>query len=223
MFRLIQDEGTQMKGTIWISILLAFVLTACSGSVPKQVQPTAEPEPSPTISEKASYSPDLRVYDVRVESGNLNIEICFKIPSADKDWVLGRLPGDVYISAGNQDIPMQFFNLVSLEPDGNSTFPLRCDKLVFSAPSDFETKESTLTVERIAASMPSDVDWDDLLHRLDEVAPGLEIKPMPDQGGPSFGIVRTPEGMTDIEAHNLVLGLVEPVIIGPWNIPIKPQ
>jgi hypothetical protein len=66
--------------------------------------------------------------------------------------------------------------------------------------------------------MPLDVNWDQLLQRIHEVAPSLVIEPMPEQGGPS--VAQTPPGMTDLEAHNLVVGMVEPVIIGPWIMPI---
>ena len=68
---------------------------------------------------------------------------------------------------------------------------------------------------RIAADFPNDVDWEQVLQRLEAAAHGVVIEPMYDAIGPSFNLVETPPGMTALEAHNLVAGMIEPVVIGP--------
>ena len=201
-------------------VMLGLTITSCSVLAPSPVQPAAAIEPAPLPQDELPYSPEFEIQAATYDAGNVSIIVCFNIPTAEGDWILGRLPGDVYLSDTSQVVPLLSFHLVSLDAQSNSDFPRRCDRFDASPSVGFDRVRAVLTVERIAASMPSEVDWDQLLQRVDEAAADLVIEPMPDQEGPSFGVARTPPGMTDLEAHNLVVGLVEPVIIGPWVIPI---
>jgi len=201
-------------------VIVGLTITACSGVAPSPVQPTATIEAAPLPQGELPYSPEFEVQTAMYDSGTVRIILCFNIPTAEEDWVLGRLPGDVYLSDMSQVVPLQSFSLVSLDAQSDPESPRRCDRFEASPPAGFDGEQAVLSVARIAASMPVEVDWDQLLQRIHEAAPSLVIEPMPDQGGPSFAVAQTPPGMTDLEAHNLVVGLVEPVIIGPWVIPI---
>jgi hypothetical protein len=116
---------------------------------------------------------------------------------------------------------MSSFTSFSIQPASSGTLARRCDNLLFPLPENFGSHEDTLTIERIAASLPADPDWSGLLHRLQQVAPGIVIEPLEGSGGLSFALIEKPPGMTDLEAHNVVVGIAEPVEIGPWEIPIE--
>ncbi|MGH2604977.1 MAG: hypothetical protein ACRDG5_00160 [Anaerolineales bacterium] len=113
---------------------------------------------------------------------------------------------------------MTHFSLVSLEPASESAAGRRCDRLAFDLPDGFRATNTTLVVQRLAASLPHDPDWDGLRKMLAEVVPGLVIQPLLGAEGLSFALVQAPDGMTDLEAHNIVVGLAEPVVVGPWTI-----
>lgn len=185
--------------------------------------PTATLHISPTAS--AGFAPELEIRDVNVSETSIGITVCFVLPSADKDWVLGRLPGDVYLSDGRHTVPLQAFSLVAFEEQSDPASTTRCDRFNSDLPPDFHIEQATLTVERVSASMPDEIDWEQVLERVERAEPGVVIEPMQDEPGPSFAVVETPPDMTDLEAHNLVVGVIEPVVIGPWSVPlaIDPQ
>lgn len=79
----------------------------------------------------------------------------------------------------------------------------------------------SLIVDPVTYDVPQAIDWDTVKQRVQVVAPGLEFAPLPDQSGPSVEVIQTPEGMTAEEASNLIVGLVDPVILGPWEIRVQ--
>jgi hypothetical protein len=38
--------------------------------------------------------------------------------------------------------------------------------------------------------------------------------------GGIYALIDTPPGMSDNQAHDIVVGMAEPVVIGPWALPI---
>jgi hypothetical protein len=146
------------------------------------------------------------------------VSVCFELPS-EGDWVLGRLLGDVALSDAHGATSMESFELLA----SSEGPPRRCDRLFFSRPGGFPPGEYTLTIARLSASIPAEPDWAALEKALAQAAPGLVIEQLPDQAGLAFGLISTPAGMTDSEAADLVVGLAEPVLIGPWSVPIEIQ
>lgn len=146
------------------------------------------------------------------------VSVCYELPS-DADWVLGRLLGDVTLSDGQVSAAMDHFELLATV-DNRLT---RCDRLFFTRPGGFPPGVYSLTIIRLAASIPAEPDWAALESTLADAAPGLVIEPLPGQSGLSFGLIGVPAGMTDAEAANLVLGLAEPVVVGPWSIRVEIQ
>jgi len=167
------------------------------------------------------YSPDLEIRELIVTETSISFTVCYSLPSSDNSWVLGRLPDDVYISDEIQFVSLQSFSLVGFEEQSDSTTRTRCDRTKANLPTNFQIDQAALTVERIAAAIPEEIDWDNILQQVEMVAPGLEIEPILDQPGPGFAVVNTPTGMTALEAHNLVIGMIEPVFIGPWSLSIS--
>ena len=76
----------------------------------------------------------------------------------------------------------------------------------------------TLTIKRLAASLSPDQDWPALQKALEQE--GILVAPLPDDGR-SFALIRRPPEMSDQEASLVVTGLQEPVVLGPWVIPIS--
>jgi hypothetical protein len=146
------------------------------------------------------------------------LSLCYELPS-DADWVLGRLLGDVTLSDAQGSAPMDHFEFLATSDDP----PRRCDRLFFSRPGGFPPGVYSLTIARLAASIPAEPDWAALETALADAAPGLLIEPLPGEPGLSFGLAATPSGMTDAEAADLVVGLAEPVLIGPWSVQIEIQ
>lgn len=167
------------------------------------------------------YDPNLEISDVEVTGNRINLTICFEPPSDRADWMMGRLHGDVYIDDGTHKVILSRFTLESPYNISGSSAQPRCYRSGSSKPGDFQIDQATLTVERIAATIGSKVDWDAVLEKIGLVAPGIVIDPILDQPGPGFAVIETPPGMTALEAHNIVMGLMEPVVIGPWSIPIQ--
>lgn len=215
--RITQKALATLGAFVFVGVI---AITGCSGA---EVEPSFPPQtafPTQTSTAAPSYSPKLDVREISIAQSDISFTVCFALPPSDKAWVLGRLPGDVFLSDGQQSVVLQSFSLVGFEEKSDSAFNTRCDQFTSSLPANFDRNQATLTVKRIAASMPQQIDWDRVLDRVEALAPGVVIEPMPDQGGPSFAVVEVPSGMTDLEAHNLVVGTIDPVIIGPWTVPI---
>ena len=166
------------------------------------------------------YTPNLEITRDSLVGSQYSITICFDLPSNRNDWIMGRLAGDVYLSDGTHTVPLTNFSLESLDTKSGSTGRTRCDRSETEIPDGFNFGQATLTVERIAATIPNDVDWDPVIESVEEIAPDLVWYPLDDQPGPGFGMEEPPPGMTAMEAHDLILGLIEPVVIGPWSIPV---
>jgi hypothetical protein len=175
-------------------------------------------------------SSDFRAYDapsgnvlrVRVLSTEqispeqVKVSVCYQLPS-ESDWILGRLFGDVTLSDDQGKAVLDDLELLAL----SDSPPRRCDRLFFSRPGGFPPGDYSLTIVRLAATIPEQPDWAALQTALADVAPGLLIERLPGQAGLAFGLIEKPSGMTDAEAADLVVGLAEPVLIGPWVVPVE--
>lgn len=183
--------------------------------------------PLPVTPQKTSaftneiYDPNLEISEVEVTGNRIELTICFDPPSDRADWMLGRLPDDVYIYANTHTVILSGFTLASPFNKSSSSDQPRCYRSGSSIPDDFRIDQAILTVERIAATIPSKVDWDAVLEQIELVAPGIVIDPILDQPGPGYGLLEYPPYMTALEASYIVVGLFEPVYIGPWSIPIQ--
>lgn len=217
-------KGYGLAPKILLPFLLLLIAAACSGdpSTPGGQNSLAVTAIDKVMeSPSAEYSPDFEVKSIGYDGTVVQLVVCFDLPSSDKDWVLGRLPGDVSLGDGTNEVVMPSFSFVSLDSGNGSAASRRCDEFVVSTPAQLEVESIFLRVERIAASVPPEVDWDLVRGRLQQTAAGLEIEPMPGEGGPSFGLTHVPPGMSDLEAHNLVVGVIDPVILGPWIVPFE--
>jgi hypothetical protein len=167
-----------------------------------------------------SFKPNISILSARAEAGKAYVSACFDLPS-DLDWVLGRLPGDVSIASGAEIIPLSYFELLDLKEPTSSQLARRCDRLVFDLPDGFELRGAMLVVQRLAASLPADPDWTQIQGTLADMQAGIIIEPLEDTAGLSFALIEKPSNMTDLQAHNVVVGIAEPVEIGPWILPIE--
>ncbi len=144
------------------------------------------------------------------------VTVCYEIPTADPSWLIGRLNGDVILSDGSTLIPMGSIDLVGwkLRPDG---VPYqRCDRVGFPMTEEPGEGMYTLTIRRIAADLPDEPDWAELQRRLDAAHTGIRIEPLPDAEGLSFALIERPAAMSDLEAHDVVVGMAGDVVEGPW-------
>lgn len=186
--------------------------------------PISHPSEVCTPTPQSEYCSSFQLVEIRkvlINGERVNLTICFSLPSPNPSWVLVRVPGDVSLSDGQHVIPLNSFSFVSFEDRSDPACKMRCDEFKSSLPEDFKIDEAILTVKRIAADFPAKIDWDAVLQELERVAPDLVIEPDRDQPGPGFGVIEMPPGMTNHEAVYLVVGLIEPVVIGPWSIPIQ--
>jgi hypothetical protein len=158
----------------------------------------------------------------RTLSGEAHIAFCYDLPS-DLDWVPGRLPNDVRLNerGGLRSFSLSHFDLIEVTQSSGSKRARRCDNLVFYLGEESWADEYILTVERIAASIPADPDWDQLEQKLVEEHTGIVIERLPGAEGLSFSLKEKPAEMTDLEAHDIVVGMADPVVIGPWRFAIS--
>jgi hypothetical protein len=183
--------------------------------------------PLPVTPQKTSvftneiYDPNLEISKVEVTGNRIDLTICFDPPSDRADWMMGRLPDDLYLYDGTHTVILHGFTLASPYNKSGSSAQPRCYRTGSSIPYDFRIDQATLTVERIAATIGNKVDWDAVLEQIELVAPGIVIDPDLDQPGPGYGLLEYPPYMTAQEASHIVDGLFEPVYIGPWSIPIQ--
>jgi len=216
-------KHTPLARPLLLSLAGSLAIAACApfttgATVPAPTQ--SESTLTPTSAQNVAYSPSFEVTQAIRQNDSVTITVCFNLPDADKDWVLGRLAGDVLLSDGRDQIALDSFTLVSLDQKSAPPPIRRCDLFTADVPASFSLSEARLEVKRIAASMPQSIDWDIVTQRVQHIAPGLEFAPLPDQSGPSIEVIQTPPGMTAEEASNLVVGLVDPVILGPWDVPV---
>ena len=148
------------------------------------------------------------------------VTVCFDHP-ASSSWLLGRLSGDVALSDGADSVAMRSFELVGWRVGENGELDQRCDRIQFVMSSIQPQREYTLTIQRIAADLPEDPDWEELQRRLDAAGTGIQIEPLEDAGGFSFALLERPDSMTDLEAHNVVVGMAGDVIEGPWQFKVR--
>ncbi len=193
---------------VLVGLLLQLFLVACAGE-----QAAVELGGETQDQSSAAKDPNFEVVAATISAPDAIVSICYDLPS-ELDWVLGRLHGDVSLSDGSQSVPMSSFTLASLESSR------RCDNLKFNMPADFGSSNLTMVIHRLAASLPADPDWTSLQQRLHENAPGIAIEPLSGQEGLSFALIQKPDHMTDLEAHNVVVGMADPVVIGPWVLQI---
>lgn len=205
------------------SLLILFLLLNSCGIQPQPDTTNSSPNPITPMSsyENEPYSPHLDIRKVKLVGNRVEITICFDFPTDRNDWTMGRLYGDVYISDGTHTAILSGFTLESMSEDPSSAVRVRCDRSAVDIPTGFHIEQAILTVERIAAAIPNNIDWDAVIQLVEEIAPGIVWDPIVDQPGPGFSIDETPPGMTALEAHDLILGVIEPVVIGPWSIPIE--
>lgn len=152
----------------------------------------------------------------QVTTEQAKVSVCYELPTRG-DWVLGRLFNDVNLSDDSGSAPLDHLELLAL----SESPPKRCDRLFFSRPGGFPIGNYLLTIARLAATIPEHPDWPALQRRIAQAAPGIVIEPLAGQSGLSFALLAKPEGMTDPEAHDIVVGLADRVLIGPWSIPIE--
>lgn len=143
------------------------------------------------------------------------VTVCYEIPT-DADWLPGRLPEHVTLSSGSASVPMSSLELVGWRVATDGGLTQRCDRIQFRLLEVSTRAEYTLTIHQIAASLPDDPDWAELQQRLDASSTGIRIEPLTDAEGLSFALVEKPETMSDLEAHNLVVGMAGDVVKGPW-------
>lgn len=197
--------------------MLALLYSCAGNTLGKDTpQPTHTEVPSGNYLNMAIESSE------RTSAGEAHIAFCYDLPS-NLDWVPGRLPGDVRLNerASLKSFPLSHFDLIEVTPSSGSKRGRRCDNLVFYLGEESWADEYILTVERIAASIPADPDWDQLEQKLVEEQTGIVIERLPDAEGLSFALKEKPTEITDLEAHDIVVGLADPVVIGPWRFTIS--
>ena len=182
---------------------MAILAAACSPGLPSHTAPSGEVLHLEIRSARAPGADEAEV------------TACFQLPS-EADWLLGRLLGDVRLSDGRSSTISDRIELAQLDTDQSP--PVRCDRLYFTRPGGFPAGQYTLTIERLAASIPQSPDWAALQSALDESGTGIIVAPLPDGEGPSFDLVHRPPEISDQEASLIVTGFFEPVVIGPWEI-----
>jgi hypothetical protein len=206
-------EGGQMPipiNAILVGLMVPLLLVGCGVGSNRDVQ----------YQSSEAFDPDMSLMSARAELGMATVSVCYDLPS-DLDWVLGRLPGDVSIVSGADTVWVTHFELLDLREATNSQLARRCDRLFIDLPEGFELQGATFVVQRLAASLPSDPDWEQIQRSLDDMQSGIVIEPLQGADGLSFSLIARPSDMTDLQAHNVVDGIAEPVEIGPWELPVE--
>jgi len=204
-----------MNRVLLISLVMQVLALACGQS------PSAG-EASPTPNDvNASRDAEVQLIAADWRGGTEAwVTVCFDHPTSSA-WLLGRLSGDVALSDRADSVAMSSFELVGWRVGKNGEFDQRCDRIQFVMPSIQPQQEYTLTIQRIAADLPEDPDWEELQRRLDAVGTGIQIEPLEDAGGFSFALLERPDSMTDLEAHNVVIGMAGAVMEGPWQLKVR--
>jgi hypothetical protein len=201
-------------------LVLVFLSPIASCASSKSAEKEVPPIISLVETTPSAFSLNPEVKEASIESGEAHATVCFDIPS-QQDWVLGRLPGDVFLTVAGTEYPMLYFINRSITSPTESVVGRRCDVLVFEFDGSTMPVDGIITARRLAASLPEHPDWEALQNTLNIVAPSLAIEALPGVDGLSFGLLHVPGGMTDREAHDIVVGLAEPVAIGPWQISVQ--
>ena len=192
-------------------IILQFLATGCSNATPISVE---APVGSRYIQSVEGIEVEFIAADWRGGQETW-VTVCYEIPT-DTYWLPGRLPEDVTLSSGSASVPMSSLELVGWRVATDGGLTQRCDRIQFRLPEFSASSEYTLTIHQIAADLPDDPDWAELQQRLDASSTGIRIEPLPDAEGFSFALVEKPETMSDLEAHNVVVGMAGDVVKGPW-------
>ena len=148
------------------------------------------------------------------------VTVCFDHPTSSA-WLLGRLNEDVTLSDGDHTVPMTSFELIGWRVGESGELDQRCDQIRFVMPSIQPQQEYTLTIQKIAADLPEDPNWEELQQRLDAAGTGIRIESLEDADGFSFALLERPDSMTDLEAHNVVVGMAGDVMEGPWQFKVR--
>ncbi len=203
---------------VFLSLSAMILVSSCAinSATQEAQQPTQSEVPTGNFLNMTIESSE------RTDSGEANIAFCYDLPS-DLDWVPGRLPNDVRLNERGrlESFPMSHFDLIRDMPSSGSDLARRCDNLVFYLGQESWADEYILTIERIAASIPSNPDWDELKQKLAEQQTGIVIERLPGAEGLSFALKEKPAEMTDLEAHDIVVGMADPVVVGPWRFVIS--
>jgi len=191
--------------------MIQFLIPGCSNSTPTSVE---APVGSRYIQSVEGIEVEFIAADWRGGQETW-VTVCYETPT-DADWLPGRLPEDVTLSSSSVSVPISSLELVGWRVATEDGLTQRCDRIQFRLPEVSTQFEYTLTIHKIAASLPDDPDWAELQRRLDASSTGIRIEPLPDAEGLSFALVEKPETMSDLEAHNVVVGMAGDVVNGPW-------
>jgi hypothetical protein len=190
-------------------VLSAFQFAVAGCAVSAWLNPGRADNPAniEVISTGLCYSP-----------GYAQLTVCWDPPGPY--YALGRVPGDVTLSDGSISADLKYYNFIELIPREEGGPDRACGRLTFPLPEGFQCGECTLTIKRLAGITAEDPDWAEIQRALDEANTGIVIEPSVGGDSRDFTLISWPENMTDLEAHYIVVGMLEPVVIGPWVFPV---
>lgn len=141
--------------------------------------------------------------------------VCYQLPSA-ADWLLGNSASDVVLTLADKTIPLWGGSLIEWKtaPDGAKTH--RCDRLLFPVAADQDLSALTLTIKRLATSVPEQPDCDRAQEKLTQAGTGIQIQCQHSENAFGYTVEQRPTTMSEGEAQKLVYEAFSEIVQGPW-------
>lgn len=152
--------------------------------------------------------------------GYLQASVCFQLPSED-DWLLGSSAEDVTLLIGEKRVPIWGFKLIDWKQSAAGNKTHRCDQLYFPVSADEISQPFTITINKLATSIPEHPDCEKAQAKLNSARTGIVIKCKTNTNGGGFEITQKPASIENVQATKLVQEAFSETINGPWVIDAK--
>jgi len=160
---------------------------------------------------------EIQIINVRVTKQSVIAHLCYQLPS-DADWLME----DIQLTNGEETITDHQFGLEEwkLSSDGVKTH--RCDYLLIPIKPGMDLSHFTISIGRLATSVPEQPDCDKVQEKLDQTQSGITIKCI--RGDYYFGyeILTKPEAMREQDARKVAELAFSDNVFGPWVFTISP-
>jgi len=160
---------------------------------------------------------EIQISNVRVSKQFVAAEVCLQLPNA-ADWGME----DIRLTSG--EITITDYKYCCGEqrssPDGNKVF--RCDDLLIPIEPKMDLSEFTITIGRLATSVPEQPDCDKVQEKLDQAQSGITIKCIHEDYYFGYEILTKPEAMSEQDARKVAELAFSENVFGPWVFTVKP-
>lgn len=152
--------------------------------------------------------------------GYLQASVCFQLPS-EEDWLLGGSAEDVTLLVGGKSIPIWGFKLIEWKTSDKGSKTHRCDQLFFAISEDEVSQPFTITIKKLATSIPEHPDCEKAQAKLRTTNSGIAILCKTSSNGGGYEIVEKPAAIENAQAYRLVQEAFSETVNGPWVIEAK--